>query len=68
YQEMGGRLDIPAFIDYLILQLWSANWDWPQNNWSAAAEQSDEGIWRFFIWDSEGTFESRDLSRTGFTD
>lgn len=68
YQEAGRRLDIPAFIDYLILQLWSANWDWPQNNWSAAAEQSDNGIWRFFIWDAEGTFESRDLSLSGFTD
>ncbi|OHB63084.1 MAG: hypothetical protein A2168_09620, partial [Planctomycetes bacterium RBG_13_50_24] len=68
YQEVGRRLDIPAFIDYLILQLWSANWDWPENNWSAAAEQSDNGIWRFFIWDAEGTFESGDLSRTGFTD
>jgi hypothetical protein len=68
YQEIGRRLDIPAFIDYLILQLWSANWDWPQNNWSAAAEQSDNGIWRFFIWDAEGTFESRDLSLSGFTD
>ncbi|MHC4323801.1 MAG: lamin tail domain-containing protein, partial [Planctomycetota bacterium] len=68
YQEIGKQIDIPAFIDYLILQLWSANWDWPQNNWSAAAEQSDNGIWRFFIWDAEGTFESRDLYRSGFTD
>jgi hypothetical protein len=68
YQEMGKKLDIPAFIDYLILQLWAANWDWPQNNWSAAAEQSENGIWRFFVWDAEGTFESGDLSHTGFTD
>lgn len=68
YQEMGKKIDIPAFIDYLILQLWAANWDWPQNNWSAAAEQSNNGIWRFFIWDAEGTFESGDLSHTGFTD
>ncbi|TKJ33425.1 MAG: hypothetical protein CEE38_20705 [Planctomycetes bacterium B3_Pla] len=68
YQEVGRRLDIPAFIDYLILQLWNANWDWPQNNWSAAAEQSDNGLWRFFVWDAEGTMESGDLSRTGFGD
>ncbi|MHC4112482.1 MAG: lamin tail domain-containing protein [Planctomycetota bacterium] len=54
YQEVGRRLDIPAFIDYLILQLWSGNWDWPQNNWSAASERSEEGRWRFFIWDAEG--------------
>jgi len=54
YRELGRRLDIPAFADYLILQLWSGNWDWPQNNWAAASERSEEGRWRFFIWDAEG--------------
>jgi len=54
YFELAQRLDIPAFADYLILELWCANWDWPSNNWSAASERSDEGIWRFFIWDAEG--------------
>ncbi|MHC4560384.1 MAG: chitobiase/beta-hexosaminidase C-terminal domain-containing protein, partial [Planctomycetota bacterium] len=68
YKEVSRRLDIPAFADYLILQLWSANWDWPTNNWSAASERSEEGMWRFFIWDSEGTMESGDLYETGFND
>ena len=68
YQYVSKRLDIPAFIDYLILQLWAANWDWPQNNWSAAAEHSDEGVWRFFIWDAEGTFGPADINKSGFTD
>jgi hypothetical protein len=54
YQDLGKQLDIPAFADYLIIQLWSGNWDWPQNNWIAARERSDEGIWRFYIWDAEG--------------
>ena len=54
YQEMARQLDIPAFADYLILQLWSGNWDWPQNNWIAARERSDEAVWRFYIWDAEG--------------
>jgi hypothetical protein len=62
------RLDVPAFIDYLILELWAANWDWPQNNWSAAAEHSDEGVWRFFVWDAEGTFRAADLNKSGFSD
>ncbi|NIP26327.1 MAG: hypothetical protein GWN67_15330, partial [Phycisphaerae bacterium] len=62
YQEVGRRLDIPAFIDYLILQLWSGNWDWPQNNWSAACERSEEGRWRFFIWDAEGGMFSNRLN------
>ncbi|MBN2313504.1 MAG: lamin tail domain-containing protein [Sedimentisphaerales bacterium] len=62
YSEMGKRLDIPAFADYLILQLWSGNWDWPQNNWAAACERSEEGRWRFFIWDAEGGMYSDRLS------
>jgi len=66
YQEMGRRLDIPAFADYLILQLWSGNWDWPQNNWAAASERSEEGRWRFFIWDAEGGMFSDRLSTVYF--
>ncbi len=68
YEYVAKRLDIPAFIDYLILQLWAANWDWPQNNWSAAAEHSDEGVWRFFVWDAEGTFRPAHLNKSGFSD
>ncbi|MHC4425224.1 MAG: lamin tail domain-containing protein, partial [Planctomycetota bacterium] len=66
YQEVSRRLDIPAFADYLILQLWCGNWDWPQNNWAAAGERSDEGIWRFFIWDAEGGMFSDRLNTVYF--
>ena len=66
YREMGKRLDIPAFIDYLILQLWCGNWDWPQNNWSAASERSEEGKWRFYIWDAEGGMFSNRLNTVYF--
>ncbi len=62
YQYLAGKLDIPAFIDYLIVRLWPNDWDWPQNNWSAAAERSEAGLWRFFVWDAEGTFESDQLN------
>ncbi len=54
YDQFATMLDIPAFADYLILQLWCGNWDWPQNNWSAARERSPNGRWQFFIWDAEG--------------
>jgi len=66
YAEVARRLDIPAFADYLILQLWSGNWDWPQNNWAAACERSDEGKWRFFIWDAEGGMFSDHLNTVYF--
>lgn len=56
YQQVLRQLDVEQFIDYLILRLWSGDWDWPQNNWSAASEVSEEGKWRFFVWDAEGAF------------
>jgi hypothetical protein len=66
YQHVSKRLDIPSFADYLILELWSGNWDWPQNNWAAASERSDEGMWRFFIWDAEGGMFSDRLNTVYF--
>jgi hypothetical protein len=66
YEYVMERLDIPAFADYLIIELWSGNWDWPQNNWAAARERSDEGKWRFFIWDSEGGMYSNRLNTVFF--
>jgi len=66
YQHVSKRLDILSFADYLILELWSGNWDWPQNNWAAASERSDEGLWRFFIWDAEGGMFSDRLNTVYF--
>ncbi|MCP4452719.1 MAG: hypothetical protein GY809_14750 [Planctomycetes bacterium] len=62
YAEVDRQVDIVEFIDYLILRLWSGDWDWPQNNWSAASERSDQGRWRFFVWDAEGSMFSDRLN------
>ncbi|UCG48152.1 MAG: CotH kinase family protein, partial [Phycisphaerales bacterium] len=61
YAEATRHLDVASFADYLIIELWAGNWDWPQNNWAAASERSEEGKWRFFIWDAEGTMSSGQL-------
>ena len=66
YAEMCKKLDVVCFIDYLIIRLWPNDWDWPQNNWSAACERSPAGRWKFFVWDAEGTFESGQLQLDRF--
>lgn len=68
YAEMCRKLDVTCFIDYLIVRLWPNDWDWPQNNWSAACERSDAGQWKFFVWDAEGTFESSQLNNIRFSE
>ncbi len=68
YAELCKKLDVVCFIDYLIIRLWPNDWDWPQNNWSAACERSETGKWKFFVWDAEGTFESGDLQANRFNE
>jgi hypothetical protein len=68
YAEMCKKIDVVSFIDYLIIRLWPNDWDWPQNNWSAACERSPAGRWKFFVWDAEGTFESGQVQLDRFAD
>jgi len=68
YAEVNRKLDVVSFIDYLIIRLWPNDWDWPQNNWSAACERSAAGRWKFFVWDAEGTFEPSQLQADRFAD
>lgn len=62
YNQVISQLDLEGFVDYIILQTWGGNWDWPQNNWSAAAERLPDHKWRFFVWDAEGAMHN-DVNR-----
>ena len=68
YQQLQGMLDVVSFVDYLVIRLWPNDWDWPQNNWAAAAERSPAGRWKFFVWDAEGTFVSSQLNVDRFAE
>lgn len=66
YDEFATMLDIDAFIDYLILELFVNNADWPDVNWTVARERSPYGIWRFYVWDCEFAFRPDYLNSVGF--
>lgn len=65
YLQLNGMLDVPQFIDYLLVQLYSGNDDWPNNNWTAARERIPGSKFKFFVWDAEGTYLSTNLNRNG---
>lgn len=49
------RIDMPSFIDYMLLEIYSANLDWPQNNvlqWQAEAGTT----FRWLFYDGDGCF------------
>jgi hypothetical protein len=55
YAAIKTYLDIPHFVDYLILNWYAGNLDWTFNNWYAGV-QSSSGQVRYFVWDGERTW------------
>ncbi|MHC4440359.1 MAG: CotH kinase family protein, partial [Planctomycetota bacterium] len=69
YQRLGGNnpdgtpnpvypnlLDVTNYIDYIIVNVWGGNWDWPWKNWYAARDRSvDSTGFKFYCWDYENT-------------
>lgn len=54
YALVTAAVDLPNYIDYVIVNSFMANQDWCGNNWRAA--KAGGGSWKFFIWDAEWTF------------
>lgn len=70
YATISSMLDIDNFIDYLILQTYAANFDWPRNNWVMARERSadpDLSRWRYYVWDTEMSYYSINDTAEDFT-
>jgi hypothetical protein len=65
YDAVAAVLDIPQFIDYIMVQLYSGNDDWPNNNWSAARERIPGAKWRFYVWDAESSYLSSNTLKSG---
>ena len=58
YREIGRRLDLTNFVDYLFVNIFACTWDWPHNNWRSARERVPNAPFRFYVWDAEGGFLS----------
>jgi CotH kinase protein/Chitobiase/beta-hexosaminidase C-terminal domain/Lamin Tail Domain/Fn3 associated/Bacterial Ig domain/Bacterial TSP3 repeat len=56
YDEAARRFDVTNLVDYLVLNIYAAMWDWPENNFIMARERVPGGTWRFYVWDAEGSF------------
>lgn len=63
YAAIADLLDLPAFADYILLNLYGANGDWDgASNWYAARSRRPPGKFRFFVWDGERTLEGPEAS------
>lgn len=67
YTTLAGRLDLTNFVDYLLVNAYGYNGDWPGNNWRAARERKPGAPWRFYVWDAEFSFGTYGRSVSGNT-
>jgi hypothetical protein len=45
---------MPDYVDYMILNLWAGNWDWPWNNYWIARDRTPASRgFQFYCWDTE---------------
>jgi len=53
YKWINEQIDIDEFINYMILQIYVSNTDFPQNNVSMWRPRTPDGKWRFILKDTD---------------
>jgi hypothetical protein len=57
-------LCVENFIDYMLLNFYIGNQDWPHNNWYAVRDRLNPGDgFRFFSWDAETSLVDVSINR-----
>ncbi len=65
YTEICQLLDIDEYINYMAVELYCGNWDWPQNNVKAYRDQNN-GKYRFVLFDMDGSLSTSTPFQTFF--
>ena len=53
YAYAASQIDLANFIDFSILQIYSANFDWPFTNMKQFRSLAAGGRWQWIIWDND---------------
>ncbi len=70
YTNLSQYLNIPNFINYMLMNFYAGTTDWPWHNWNAARRRVPGAGFHFFSWDAEWSFGiGGDINsdRTGLT-
>lgn len=57
YSEICNLVDIDEYINYMAVELYTGNWDWPQNNVKGYRSLAD-GKFHFVLFDMDGTLST----------
>jgi hypothetical protein len=62
FKNIQKHLDLPAFIDYMILNFYLGNYDWAHQNYYAARNKVQNIGFRFYTWDAEHVMRYSDVN------
>ncbi len=62
YLNIQEHLDVPGLIDYMIINIYGYNDDWPSHNWYAVRKREAGAQYRFISWDAERILELDQLN------
>jgi hypothetical protein len=62
YDYVADRIDINEYINYLIIEMFFANLDWPGNNVKYWRQRSTNGKWRWMLFDLDFTLGIYDFN------
>ena len=58
--ELETLLDVENYIDYMLLNFYGGNTDWPEHNWYVARRRGPDSTgFKFYSWDAEWTLNLR---------
>ena len=58
YEQLQQYVDVDNLIDYMIVNHWAGNDDWPQHNWYVIRKRTAGAGFKFIVWDAEHTLKS----------
>ncbi|MBO4443847.1 MAG: CotH kinase family protein [Bacteroidaceae bacterium] len=56
YAELCKMVDIDEFINYIAVEFYLGNWDWPKNNLKGYRPRTEDGRFRLVLFDLDGAF------------
>jgi hypothetical protein len=64
YEQLQQYVNVDNLIDYMIVNHWVGNDDWPQHNWYAIRKRAAGEGFRFIVWDAEHVMKDVNINRT----
>ncbi|MBL7005816.1 MAG: CotH kinase family protein [Spirochaetia bacterium] len=61
YDQVGEYIDIDSFINYIIVETFINNGDWPSNNVKAWKSWEQDSVWRLIIYDTDASYDTEEF-------